>query len=361
MDLKGIKSLTLRFPLCIHGNPLCLLYLPEDVSVTIGGEKVVRALDSLKMVEPQRIIIYEPHERARQRFPTGHLRFNPMMPILNDILFDKINSLPSGIRTQNHIGDFISRRARAMHPDVVVLLVVDGLSYEEAGVFSSDRVLPIIVRGPSTTSYGMRSTVGDPPVVELLAAAGYFRRRGYTYWERKNNWLTDELFTGFGLEVRKCESFSDIIDDLLRSLCVHTFVQIISSGLDQFAHFWRDEPLLQASLQRIRERFDQLSEAIHRRGLRGHLYLTSDHGILWKHQDHLRIVSLPHQEDVKVHARYVEGFTSTAAYKQVQINDGYYGLLRYPYISRKLSSVEWGVHGGVSVSESIVPLVVRDV
>jgi len=362
MDLQEIKSLTLRFPVCVHGNPLCLLHLPDDVRVTRGGSAVVREMDSLNTVEPERVVIYEPDDRVRQRFPTAHLTFDPLGPKLNDILFERLGSLPVGVRTQKHVGGFIAKRAQAMHPDVVVLLVMDGLSYTEAADhFSDDQVLPVLVDGPTTTPYGMRSTIGDPPVVEFLGMLGYQRRRGYTYWEREDNRLTDELFRGFGAEVRKCEKYADIVSDLTRQLRVHTFVQVISSGLDQFAHRWRDEPLLDAALQRMLQRFDQLSEIIHRRGLRGHLYLTSDHGILWKLTERLRRVSLPAHGGLKINARYAEGFTSAACYRRLKTADGYYGLLRYPLVSRKLGSLEWGVHGGVSVAESIVPLIVRDV
>jgi hypothetical protein len=85
------------------------------------------------------------------------------------------------------------------------------------------------------------------------------------------------------------------------------------------------------------------------------LFLTADHGILWRDQlpDDPPIV---HDEWTN-HARFL---TERYLLDHGMVVDGPTGVvtgLGYPYLTRELKNTEWGVHGGFSYQESIVPLI----
>lgn len=65
-------------------------------------------------------------------------------------------------------------------------------------------------------------------------------------------------------------------------------------------------------------------------------------------------------EDAK-HPRYVLGSLLRDFTHIRKIDAQTYSLMRIPYITRPLKNTKWGVHGGISAWESIVPLIIRTV
>ena len=87
----------------------------------------------------------------------------------------------------------------------------------------------------------------------------------------------------------------------------------------------------------------------------------SDHGILWR--DRIELVKIgsefgkssPRYYGVDESVKFPEGNG-----RYVLVDELTYFQLDYPYIKRGLHRNEWGVHGGLSFQESIVPLIKID-
>jgi hypothetical protein len=88
--------------------------------------------------------------------------------------------------------------------------------------------------------------------------------------------------------------------------------------------------------------------------------LTADHGILWREaiEGRLEVVGDLIHEDAG-HARYVRGHVLRPYGRCVTCLDSHYTAFRFPFMTRELRSNEWGVHGGISAWESIVPFIMR--
>jgi hypothetical protein len=59
--------------------------------------------------------------------------------------------------------------------------------------------------------------------------------------------------------------------------------------------------------------------------------------------------------------RYAKGIMHAPHSMEFSSNGTTYFSLEYPYIFKKLSSLEWGVHGGISFQENVVPFVKEEV
>jgi hypothetical protein len=133
-----------------------------------------------------------------------------------------------------------------------------------------------------------------------------------------------------------------------------SFVLIVREGLDQLCHRHRDQPDVEATVQQLGNEFLVLAQRVRERGVSATLFLTADHGILWRHEHNLRIYGV---SSGNVPPRYYEGLISGELLWRVNFLGNDYSLLAYPFIRRQLRSTEWGVHGGLSFEESFVPLV----
>jgi hypothetical protein len=89
--------------------------------------------------------------------------------------------------------------------------------------------------------------------------------------------------------------------------------------------------------------------------------LTADHGILWRDQLKADERFCPElaPEDAR-HPRYALGGIARDCARVWRSDGTTYSLLRFPYLTRPLRHTEWGVHGGISAWESVVPLVIRE-
>ena len=88
--------------------------------------------------------------------------------------------------------------------------------------------------------------------------------------------------------------------------------------------------------------------------------LTADHGILWRDAlgERARLVDDVFPDDVRS-PRYIKGSILRAYGRCVRSEGQNYTLLGYPWLTRPLHNNEWGVHGGISAWESVVPLIVH--
>jgi hypothetical protein len=199
----------------------------------------------------------------------------------------------------------------------------------------------------------MPRLVGIPRLVSRLLGQGYVHAHGFTYWTREGNDLTDMLFNGFGRNVHASPSIAGVVSDLQRLDLDRTFVQVIRDGTDHVAHEWRDTPPVRALVQGCFDQLERLADVVRSAGRSGLLFLSTDHGMLWREEHELVTVPEPGQPRPRYHEATRIGerlFTFPGV-------EGTGSALQYPYVRRSLRANEWGVHGGLSYEESVIPLV----
>jgi hypothetical protein len=138
------------------------------------------------------------------------------------------------------------------------------------------------------------------------------------------------------------------------------FIQVTGPGLDALSHHHQDEPPVKHYIDNIFERFDSLIDYFTHKHRSVLACLTSDHGILWRNslEGKWSIVNDLQVDD----ARSVRHIRGSRIRNYIKVKTGYgdtFSMLRIPYITRKLHNNEWGVHGGISAWESLVPLIIR--
>jgi hypothetical protein len=274
-------------------------------------------------------------------------------------MFERFDQAAQLLTTQRDIGKIVQARVRRFEPDIVVLLIVDGLSYydlpEEMGAE------PCLVDGASITEIGYRQVVGSPEVSRRLFKAGYVTQLGFTYYPPDPDSLSAQILAQFaGSQIVKVRAFADILEYLATTHIVRGYIQISMPGLDHLCHAHHDRPPKEYYLGEILERLDLLIERLSKPGKRVLAFLTADHGILWRDDIEGKVENvgdlLPQDS---YHPRYIRGHF-LRDYGRCRTNYGQnYTLLRIPCLTRNLRANEWGVHGGISAWESLVPLLTR--
>lgn len=130
-------------------------------------------------------------------------------------------------------------------------------------------------------------------------------------------------------------------------------VQIVRTGLDGVAHRQRERPNVEATVADILSDFERLAAVFERKGVSAWLHLISGHGILWAHEHNFQVYGFGSAD----HPRHYEHAKRGEHVLNVEFESKEFALLEYPYLRRALRANEWGVHGGLSFEESVVPLV----
>ncbi|MFC3477742.1 hypothetical protein [Halobacterium litoreum] len=243
---------------------------------------------------------------------------------------------------------------------IVVLLIVDGLSYESLRTTQLP-AQPVVVDGMTTTEPGFKRIIyGDDNVSlysELLHEKNFTNKFGFTYWDRGQEDLSTDLHAAMGNDVYRIRDFSDAVETLSDAapFTNRTYVQITRMGLDQDSHNKKEEPDHDAVVENIIEDVRDLEAELSKQAESYRIFATSDHGILWRTQlpDSPEVIL----DDYKHQPRYVQG-REKVPHSMTYTSDGeIVSGLAYPYLARDLKHTEWGVHGGFSYYESVVPLV----
>jgi hypothetical protein len=340
-------------PVMVEMHPLSLAFLPEDVQIFEDAWQMATGLDmpTPQPTTPMLTLRIEP--ALQHRLPAVRCTHDPLTTELNRVLLKRYDFIKANMLCQSQIADEIARSAGSA---TVVLMLVDGLAYADVMRHAPrwlSRPIPVLVDGVSTTEQGMMRIVGKPPLAQRLFDAGFRQLLGFTYWERAEEPLTDRLFAGFGDRVRKVKSFDDVLAALEGENLIGAFVQIVRTGLDSAAHRQREKPDVAAMTQEVLTDFERLAILLERKGVSAQLYLTSDHGILWAHEHNLQVYEFSNAD----HSRHYEHEKRSQHVLNVEFEGKAFALLEYPYLRRELRANEWGVHGGLSFEESLVPLI----
>ena len=355
MDLNQLDYELDRYPVVVSENLLALGFL-SDIEIVTDGERFLRQLDRTSLMNCKRYIVIDPHEECLRRFPVIKPRFNPFCHELNDALFRNYSMCQKRALTQRNLPALISKHTNV---DVIVLIIIDGLSYADCR--EGYDVEPCMVNGLTVTKIGYRNVVGSPTIGERLFKRGFANLLGFTYWKREDDAeISDRIFVPFGFErVHKVAGFSEILNVLSEADLLKTYIQIVMAGLDEVAHKNRDEPLIEPIVARIFNRVRLIENLIIEKQRTGIIYLTADHGILWKHRCELQHINDPASENAST--RYFYGRLARQYARPITSYGRNYSMLQFPYITRTLRNNEWGVHGGISYQECFVPFLRREI
>jgi len=307
--------------------------------------------DPRKLISRDRLVIKGEHGRISRRFPRIFVDVDLSdKQVLNKTVADNFEMAKSLFPRQSDIAE---RLLQVSKEETVVLVVIDGLSYHDARrVFACE---PMIVDGATITQDGIQRIVGNPTIAQRMYQRGTRNLYGFSYWSREEEPdITGKSFSPIPEEnFLRYESFDQVIEKLKEIDPPQSYIQIFVAGLDEICHRHRDSPPpLDSLLKQIGKKVSAVQKVLERKKTRGMIFATSDHGILWKEGNDLKILDDP---QFKEGVRYCTGkiIRDTA----IASPDGKSSVtcLKYPYISKAIKRNEWGVHGGISYEESIVP------
>ncbi len=371
VNLSELQDLLRQMPVMAEMHPLSLAFLSEDVRVFDDAWQLAAELDA-PIPQPAKPMLAMQLEPALQhRLPAVRCTHDPLTNELNRVLLKRYDFIKEHMLCQSQVADEIVHHADT---EAVAMVLVDGLSYadlvrsqaiyrrqqramncattNDADESAHYELCPVLVDGVSITEQGMVRIIGKPPLAQRLFDSGFRTCLGFTYWERAEELLTDRLFTGFGDRVHKVKSFDGVLAALNAEELRGAFVQIVRTGLDGAAHRQREKPNVEAMVADIMTDFQRLAAVFERKGVSAHLHLVSDHGILWAHEHNLQVYEFSGAD----HPRHYEHAKRGEHVLTVEFEGKEFALLEYPYLRRELRANEWGVHGGLSFEESVVPL-----
>ena len=354
ITLEGLPKYLEIGPAIVQMQRLSLAFLPlERLNIFETADELVATLDSRDLQSDNALMFtldWKP--QYTNRLITLKVNHKPLTTKLNQVLRDRWDFIKSSLTCQSQLPDLIAKPTTA---SCTILILIDGLSWADFSDYwpYPEQAQPILVDGASTTEQGMKRIVGKPPIVERLFGYGCDRAYGFSYWTRDGNALTDHLFARFGDNVEKVRSFQDVLAHLADINLDDTYIQIVRQGLDKLCHQHRDRPNPEQYVKDLAQDWHSLLELLQNRDTSAQVFLTSDHGILWKEGHDLQVWEPARLSGV---CRYLKYSYPSSQTLEVEFEDNNYSLLNYPYISRNFKINEWGMHGGVSFEESIVPL-----
>lgn len=361
-----------RMPVLADVHPLVPLALPEGTRIVSDSVELLAELDSPHLHHESNLLLLETKSPLAQRLPVVGCYQLPSLALLNERLpFNLAYARRHLLRTVDlagHISQDVTRDMAHHMADVIVFYLVDGLSYWDVGNWPFD-IQPCFVDGPSVTYrfiegdekqvnelVGFPGIMGRPPLAERLYGLGYRQARGYSYWDRENI-IADYMFRGVSLT--RISSFEGLVALLRESpLQPPTFIQIVQEGLDGLAHHRRElrRAEIEAAIDKIRIDVSMLVDWLKVSGYSVTVYLTADHGILWRTEHPFRPLLYSGERQPR-YARVTTSQDPPAQVTRFLAGNVSYDLFHYPYLAKDIKSNDSGVHGGLSAQESIVPLV----
>ena len=355
-DVCRLSNAIDAYPAAFRGNRLNLLFL-DNAHPIYSSRDFLRQVDSPQLQEERREFLLG--EREGWPFPTIQVKDRPDPWDVSEALFEHFEHADKILPTQGDISQTLVNQALKDDSDVIALIIVDGLSYYDLP--EDIEAMPCLVRGVSITDFGFRDVIGKPSVSQRLFSEGYRDQIALTFFDKDSSPLSADLNSTFGAsQLNRINSIEEGIDIIKSAKICRGYVQIVAPGLDKLSHYHADRPLIKENISRIIERLEKVIDCLSTKGRKVLACLTSDHGILWREQveERTEIADDLFSEDTK-HPRYVKGSLNRSYAKAIRCGSNSFTLLRAPFLTRKWKHAEWGVHGGLSAWESIVPVIIR--
>lgn len=360
-----------RTPIIAEVHPLLPLCLSAETQIITDARELIQRLDDRSDSVRGQLLIADRSPDVRSRFPTFRSIEHPPIDAINRNVANHLQYARSHLVNSRTVAQNIKADVARHSADIVVLFLVDGLCYGDVLGWKCASLQPCFVDGPSMTyrfvededrllnsEVGFASVINRPSIFSRLYEMGYTYARGFTYWTPGSNEIADYMFDG--IPYRRVANF----DSILRSIEGEafppgSFLQIVREGLDGLAHGKRELSRLEieSAIDAIRQDIDRLLSALGKRDRTVSLYLTADHGVLWKTEHSWELI-----DQVKGnHPRFSEHRPpDTILDKAVRIvcAEKPYYLWRYPCLGVKIPINDSGVHGGLSFQESFVPFAI---
>lgn len=367
LSFEALDLWVKRMPVVAQVHPLVPLCLNQDVEIVLNAEVLLQEIDHRLFVQTQPKLILSDHGILKTRFPSLRSLALPPLNAINQNMRYHLDYAREHLLTTDKIAEFIESDVRLNGYQLVVVLLVDGLSYDDVRSWNSDTI-PCFVDGPSVTyrfkndakdelvkQVGFASIINQPAIYQRLYRLGFHNARGYTYWKPKDNVIADYMFRG--VPFQQVANFESIIYQLQQQqFSPYTYLQVVREGLDGLAHGKRElhRSEIDGAIQAIADDIDQLLHILKRTGFSTCIYVTADHGILWKNEHTWQNLRIPNSKP-----RYMFDRSDFLQDQAVQFDNGglTYYLLNYPYLGNSIRANDSGIHGGLSYQESIVPFI----
>lgn len=354
-----------RTPVIGDVHPLLPLALSNAVRIVKNGDDVLSEFDTMHTVPQTPILILQRDPRLVARFPMISLREHPPIDEINRNMHFHLEYAREQLLTTHGVGATLVEDVLNHRCDIVVLMLVDGLSYGDV-IEWANNTIPCFVDGPSVTyrlandqatvlpTVGFPSIIGSPSIFSRLHDSGYKNALGYTYWAPNRNVISDYLFNR--IPTHRVANFEAILAQL-RSFTFKqpTYIQIMREGLDGLAHSKREmsRAEIDGAITSIRQDIERMLEVLSKQKRKVCLYLIADHGILWKTEHEWKTLNITGSRSRYSTSRPDESvYTNAVRYER---NSQVYYSFTYPYLGNRIKADDSGVHGGLSYQESIVP------
>lgn len=361
-EIQDLVRALERAPVMGNVHPLVPFCLPTDVEIIRDVDHFVDELDAVAPHPVRPVLILNHDARYEERFLVQNAPLCPSSDTLNAALPLRLDYARRHLLTHRKVADRIVADVIQEAYQAVILFMVDGLSYDDIRDWP-EQVMPCFNDGPSITfgqasdgavlsDVGFPGIIGTPPLARRLVNAGISHSYGFSYWSREQNEVSALLFQGMPLV--RVSSIDEALGQLAYLKMQGLYVQLMREGLDGLAHHKREvgEAEVRSTIGAIRDDFRWAVELLTRSGVKGAVYLTADHGILWKKPHESRFVEVGGSE----HPRYAVDCQDTPDHAtRFDMQGRSYYLYHYPYLGARIRRNDSGVHGGLSYWESIVP------
>lgn len=354
-------------PVIAGVHPLVPLCLDSDTQIVRDAHEYLAAIDDQNQTLTSPALIVSDDPVLRRRFVVVRSLAHPPIDAINRNMKYHLNYAREHLLTTHKVAKFIERDVAHHQYELVVLLLVDGLSYEDVLDWGTE-VSPCFVDGPSVTfrfdensdellhTVGFAAIVGNPPIAARLYRLGYRYSYGYTYWRARDNILAQYMFRGIpDNRVLNFQAVLQIIDD--EPIPARSYVQIVREGLDGLAHSKRElrTPEVCGAVRALKDDIEHLCTVIQRKCQSSVIYITADHGILWKNDHNWEIINAPGSKPRYSRSRPDEVLLDYVVRMENSGNPFY--VFTYPYLGAPIRKNDSGVHGGLSYQESLVPFI----
>lgn len=364
-DPAELARLLMQAPVMGLLHPLQALCLPSETEVLNDARSLAEELDDFTPHTVRPIWLTDVQPRLANRFLQADASAPPPLDAVSRALSGRLDYARQNWLTHRIIADRIVTDVAQRRYRTVVLLLVDGLGYADVTDWP-EQAQPCLVDGPSITYYqekesqhilpeiGFPGIVGTPRLARRLIEVGLPHSRGFSYWSREVNDVSAYLFEGVPLT--RVVSFSEAVAALRYTKLDLTYVQVVREGLDGLAHRRREVTPAEVheAVQAIRADTLALLDVLLESPRPAALYLTADHGILWKAKHSFETL----ETDDHAHPRY--GTKPPADEEQAtrfEFDERTFYVYHWPYLGAAIRRNDSGVHGGLSAQESIVPFI----
>ncbi|WP_157972653.1 hypothetical protein [Haloprofundus halophilus] len=361
---EEIRSLAHKEPVIVDLPPVSSVYFTDYEIYSNVQSFEENLFDPDYLFESD--VIIDSTERS-PKYTNLECDFNPLTSELDSVIDwsspDDHDQLRDSLQIQSQIKNLVVEKSSA---EVVVLLAVDGLSFETIQQVSDywpleTETLPVFADGATTTSEGFRRLFYGTSIESvhsmMATRKGYLSHQGYLQWSQNESTEPTSAFTSMNeRNIVRGESFDTILKEIETegSVTSKTYIQIVRDGLSRDTYpdvLDRNEAAKEliddtVRLQKLLETITETAQ----------IFLTAGHGLLW--QEHIEDTWRIIDDSETHHPRYIETQHDTehGLTKRTAQGNTVTGLAK-PFLTRPLQDDEVAVSGGFSYHESIIPFV----